>query len=89
MIVVYSKKVCPNCIKVKSLLEAKGIKFTEIDVETNAAGRDVVLSHGLRSVPQVFIGEKLIGDFEKTKTWLDERDDELTQLENIISGINL
>jgi glutaredoxin 3 len=77
MIIVYSKKVCPNCIKVKSLLESKGIKYQEVDVETNAAGRDVLLNHSLRSVPQVFHGEQLIGDFEKTKTWLELKEQTL------------
>lgn len=77
MMIVYSKKVCPNCTKVKSLLESKGIKYQEVDIETNAAGRDVVLSHGLRSVPQVFYGEQLIGDFEKTKTWLELKEQTL------------
>ena len=77
MIIVYSKKVCPNCTKVKSMLQSKGITYQEIDIETNAAGRDVVLSHGLRSVPQVFEGEVLIGDFEKTKTWLELKEQTL------------
>ena len=77
MIIVYSKKVCPNCTKVKAMLESKGITYQEVDIETNAAGRDVVLSHGLRSVPQVFEGEALIGDFEKTKTWLELKEQTL------------
>lgn len=77
MIIVYSKKVCPNCVKVKSLLESKGVSYIDVDIETNAAGRDIVLSHGLRSVPQVFEGETLIGDFEKTKTWLELKEQAL------------
>lgn len=77
MMLVYSKKVCPNCTKVKALLDSKGVKYTEIDIETNAAGRDVVISHGLRSVPQVFWGEQLIGDYEKTKTWLELKEQAL------------
>ena len=77
MIIVYSKKVCPNCVKVKNLLDSKSVKYVEIDIETNAAGRDKVISHGLRSVPQVFDGEQLIGDFEKTKTWLELKEQQL------------
>lgn len=77
MIIVYSKKVCPNCTKVKNLLNSKGISYTEIDIETNAAGREVVLSHGLRSVPQVFEGELLIGDLEKVKTWIELKEQSL------------
>jgi glutaredoxin 3 len=77
MIIVYSKKVCPNCVQVKQFLESKGIKYTEVDIETNAAGRDVLVEHGLRSVPQVFHGEQLIGDLQKTKTWLELKEQTL------------
>jgi glutaredoxin 3 len=77
MIIVYSKKVCPNCVQVKQMLESKGIKYVEIDIETNAAGRDVLVEHGLRSVPQVFHGEKHIGDLQKTKTWLELKEQTL------------
>jgi glutaredoxin 3 len=77
MIIVYSKKVCPNCVQVKQMLESKGVKYTEVDIETNAAGRDVLVQHGLRSVPQVFHGEQLIGDLTKTKTWLELKEQTL------------
>jgi glutaredoxin 3 len=77
MIIVYSKKVCPNCVQVKQLLESKGIKYTEVDIETNAAGRDILVERGLRSVPQVFHGEQLIGDLTKTKTWLELKEQTL------------
>lgn len=77
MIIVYSKKVCPNCVQVKQLLESKGVKYAEVDIETNAAGRDVLVQNGLRSVPQVFHGEQLIGDLAKTKTWLELKEQTL------------
>lgn len=77
MIIVYSKKVCPNCVQLKAYLESKSVKYTELDIETNAAARDVLVKHGLRSVPQVFDAEQLIGDLEKTKTWLELKDQSL------------
>jgi glutaredoxin 3 len=77
MIIVYSKKVCPNCVQVKQMLESKGVKYIEVDIETNAAGRDVLVELGLRSVPQVFHGEQLIGDLAKTKTWLELKEQTL------------
>jgi glutaredoxin len=77
MIIVYSKSVCPECDKLKSFLESKNIKYTSIDVETNAAARDVLLNQGLRSVPQLFHGEQLIGDLSKVKTWLELKEQTL------------
>jgi glutaredoxin len=69
-IIVYSKNNCPFCDQAKALLKSKNIDFKEINVETNAAGRDVLLERSLRSVPQVFDGELLIGGFDKLKEWV-------------------
>lgn len=77
MLIVYSKKVCPNCDQAKALLNAKGIEHTVIDIETNAAGRDVLVNKGLRSVPQIFVGEELIGGVDKLKLWLELKEQSL------------
>ncbi len=77
MILVYSRNVCPYCTQAKALLESKGIKYTEINIDTNAAGRDVLLEQGLRSVPQIFHGSELIGGFDKLKVWLELKEQTL------------
>lgn len=77
MIIVYSKTVCPYCVQAKNLLDSKGIKYTEVNIETNAAGRDYLTEKGLRSVPQIFQGELHIGGFDKLKTWLELKDQSL------------
>jgi glutaredoxin 3 len=69
--------VCPYCTQAKALLESKGIKYTEINIDTNAAGRDVLLEQGLRSVPQIFDGSELIGGFDKLKVWLELKEQTL------------
>lgn len=75
--IVYSKTVCPYCVQAKKLLESKGIEFVEVNIETNAQGRDYLLEKGLRSVPQVFEGDTLIGGFDKLKTWLELKEQTL------------
>jgi glutaredoxin len=77
MMLVYSRNVCPYCTQAKALLESKGIKYTEINIDTNAAGRDVLLEQGLRSVPQIFDGSELIGGFDKLKVWLELKEQTL------------
>ena len=87
--IVYSRTVCPFCTQAKKLLESKGHEYTEVNIDTNAAGRDLLLEQGLRSVPQIYYNGELIGGFDKLKVWLDQRDQEVQELEKIISGINL
>jgi glutaredoxin len=69
-IIVYSKNNCPFCDQAKALLKSKKIDFKEVNIETNAAGRDVLIERSLRSVPQIFDGELLIGGFDKLKEWV-------------------
>ena len=69
-LIIYSKNNCPFCEQAKALLKSKNIDFKEINIETNAAGRDILVEHGLRSVPQIFDGELLIGGFDKLKDWV-------------------
>lgn len=52
-ITVYSKKNCPPCNFTKKTLESKGIKFNEIDIETDAAARDYIIELGYRGAPVV------------------------------------
>lgn len=75
--IVYSKTVCPYCTQAKKLLESKGIEYVEINVDTNAAGRDVLVEKGLRSVPQIFHNGDLIGGFDKLKVWLELKEQSL------------
>jgi glutaredoxin len=59
MITIYSKKVCPFCVNAKNFLKAKGIEFEEVNIEENAEAREYILSHGHKSVPQIYHNGKL------------------------------
>ena len=61
---MYTWGACPFCIRAKSLLSSKGIAFQEINLD----GKDKELQElrartGQRTVPQIFIDDKLIGGF--------------------------
>lgn len=77
MMIIYSRTICPYCANAKSLLESKGIKFTEVNIDSNAAGRDYLVEKGLRSVPQIFQGEVHIGGFDKLQTWIQLQEQSL------------
>lgn len=59
---IYTTNTCPYCVRAKNLLNAKDADFTEIDL----TGKDeermaLVQKTGLRTVPQIFINDQLIG----------------------------
>jgi glutaredoxin 3 len=64
---IYTTNHCPFCVKAKSLLNKKGIKFTETDVSNDEALREKmsVTANGARSVPQIFADNVHIGDCDK------------------------
>jgi glutaredoxin 3 len=66
-ILMYSTAWCPYCVRAKSLLERKGLTFSEIRVDQDPAQRDVMLARtgGRRSVPQIFIGDRHVGGFDE------------------------
>lgn len=61
-IIVYSKEVCPYCVRAKSLLQRKGAVFTEIKISDEETKNEMIKKSGGRmTVPQIFIGELHIG----------------------------
>ena len=71
---IYTTKTCGYCFLAKNLLERNNYTYTEIDVSGREDIRQkmIKLSNGLRTVPQIFIGEKHIGGFtELNKLHLD------------------
>jgi len=58
---------CPYCMRARSLLESKGARFEEIDVEAVPQARAEMRarSGGRSTVPQVFIGDQHIGGCEE------------------------
>ena len=65
-VLVYSTGYCGYCERAKALLKRKGIPFREIRVDDVPGAREEMLarSNGLRTVPQIFIGERHIGGFD-------------------------
>lgn len=66
-VTVYTTESCSYCTRVKMLLRSRGIDFRE----ENLAGRpDAVVElaerTGMRSLPQVTVGNILIGGYNET-----------------------
>lgn len=60
---IYTKFLCPYCTRAKSLLQSKGVEFTEYDITMGGPKREEMLQRapGRTTVPQVFIDGKHIG----------------------------
>jgi alkyl hydroperoxide reductase subunit F len=64
-IIVYTKDWCPYCAKAKSLLKAKGLSWSEVDVTSDHALQQQMMERsGRRTVPQVFIDGASIGGYD-------------------------
>lgn len=61
---IYTTPFCPYCARAKNLLSGKGVDFVEHDVMMNGSLRKKMaeMAGGARSVPQIFVDGKHIGD---------------------------
>ena len=64
---MYTTPICPYCVRAKALLGKKGVPIEEIDVLSNDAARQEMLSksNGMRTVPQIFVGDTHVGGFDE------------------------
>ncbi len=71
---VYTTLVCPYCVQLKDFLKRKGYSFTEVRVDLDDAARHKMLelTGGIRTVPQVMVDGKYVGD-EDTLFDLDKK----------------
>jgi len=67
-ITVYSTEPCSFCARVKGILEARGVKFTEINLAKDPQGRvELVSKTGMMTFPQVLVDGKLLGGFAEVQ----------------------
>ena len=71
---VYTTTYCPYCVRAKKLLTTKGVAFEEIDVteDDELRTRMVELAGGRRTVPEIFINDKIVGGYDELKALDDE-----------------
>jgi glutaredoxin 3 len=71
--IVWSKYQCPYCDQAKALLKSKGIVFEERKIGDGWTKEDLLEAvPTARSVPQIFLGEELIGGFTELKKRLED-----------------
>ncbi|HEV7383294.1 MAG TPA: glutaredoxin 3 [Phenylobacterium sp.] len=62
-VTIYTKPYCPYCVRALSLLERKGIAFTEIEAAFDPEKRQEMIRRagGRATFPQIFVGDLHIG----------------------------
>ena len=85
-IIIYTTPFCAYCHAAKDLLRRRAMSFVEIDVMSDPERRREMTqrSGGGRTVPQIFIGERLIGGFNELHA-LERSGD----LDNLLNQTNL
>jgi glutaredoxin 3 len=62
-VLIYTTQNCSYCRAAKDLLKARGIEFTEVLVESDQQWDEMIARSGMKTVPQIFYNERLIGGF--------------------------
>ena len=62
-VTIYTKPYCPYCVRALSLLEQKGVAFTEIVAAFDPEKRQEMMRRagGCATFPQIFVGDQHIG----------------------------
>ena len=67
-ITVYTTEPCSFCARVKGLLKARGVEFSEINLSKDPLGRmELAQRTGMMSFPQVVVGDRLLGGFAEVQ----------------------
>jgi glutaredoxin 3 len=85
-VVMYTTQWCGYCAAARELLRSRGVEFEDIDVDSDRGRRqEMIEKSGSRTVPQIFIGDELIGGF--TDLAALEEQEQLDKLLNQDEGI--
>jgi len=62
-VTIYTKVMCPYCVRAMSLLNKKGAEIEEIPAAFDKAKKQEMIdrSGGARTFPQIFIGDTHVG----------------------------
>ncbi len=68
-ILIYTSTFCPYCVMAKRLLDKKGVRYTELNVDRQPGLREEMMRKTQRrTVPQIYIGDYHVGGFDDLYT---------------------
>jgi glutaredoxin len=66
-VILYATEWCGYCAATRKFFAAKGIRYTELDVEKSAAARDQHRRLGGNGVPLIVVGEELVHGYDEAR----------------------
>ena len=65
-VLMYCTAVCPYCVRAEQLLRKRGVSEIEkVRIDLDPSQRETMIARtGRRTVPQIYIGERLVGGFD-------------------------
>jgi glutaredoxin-like protein len=72
-VAIFTRAGCPHCARAKALLEANGVVYEEVALGKNITFSTVRAVSGNLTVPQVFIGGRLIGGADELEAHFGKR----------------
>ena len=65
---MYTGSFCGSCLQATSLLERRGIAYSEVSVEDHPGLLEKLLERsGRRTLPQVYVGERYVGGADELR----------------------
>lgn len=71
MFYIITGENCKWCTQAKELLDSRGEDYKLVPLQDNPYLVELLLSQGLKTVPQVFYGRQRIGGYEDLAKYLD------------------
>ncbi len=80
---IYSGPSCPYCVRAKSLLDKKGVEYTDYNIASDPKLLTEMgeRTNGARSIPQIFINDKHIGGCDELYSLNDKG-----ELDGLLNG---
>jgi glutaredoxin len=73
--IVWSKDQCPFCDQAKALLKSRNIEFEERNITRDWTKEQLLEAvPTARTVPQIFLGEELVGGFQELRQRLTNKE---------------
>lgn len=70
-IVVFSKNNCVWCDRLKELLKAKRIGYTELNIDEDETAMNLAIAFKFQTMPQVISDREFLGGYQETARLLD------------------